>query len=465
MKPQFLNRNLFSLEGSGHMENLAQPELEILEQTDSQPQQPLRWSLAHRIFFRFICSYFVLYAAPEIGRVSLLPDIPGATFLATGYLKLWHGLTPWVAIHVFHLSGRVTTYFRTGSGDTTLGYIENLLYLVFAIASTLLWSIADYKRCNYGWLHAWLRVLIRCTLAFTLFSYGFAKVFPIQFSSLSFYTLTEPYGDFSPMGALWYFMGASRAYAIFSGSVEVISGLLLLSRRTTTLGAMLSAAVLVNIAALNFCYDIPVKLYSVNLFLMAVFLLAPDLRRLTQLFLLNRATASADLSTPAFRRRWARLAAVGFQVLFVGYYLFGQVRGGWTAYAETHLHPQRPPIYGLYDVETFSLNGQLRPPLLTDGTRWNKVMLDFPTFFQVRLMDNSLHGWIAKYDDSKGTVTLSRRKNRSILNYSRPDAQHVLIEGKLDNDVLSVRLRQFDISKYLLVSRGFHWINEVPLNH
>jgi hypothetical protein len=162
MEPRFLNRHLFSLEGSGHMENLAQPELEILEQTDSQPQQPLRWSLAHRIFFRFICSYFVLYAAPEIGRVSLLPDIPGAAFLAKGYTNFWHALTPWVAIHVFHLSGRITTYFPTGSGDTTLKYIENLLYLVFAIASTLLWSMADYKCLAAGTdpLHSRLHLVL-----------------------------------------------------------------------------------------------------------------------------------------------------------------------------------------------------------------------------------------------------------------------------------------------------------------
>ena len=44
---------------------------------------------------------------------------------------------------------KATTYFPTGSGDTTLDYIENLLYLVFAIAAALVWSIADRKRLNY----------------------------------------------------------------------------------------------------------------------------------------------------------------------------------------------------------------------------------------------------------------------------------------------------------------------------
>ena len=50
------------------------------------------------------------------------------------------------------------------------------------------------------------------------------------------------------------------------------------------------------------------------------------------------------------------------------------------------------------------------------------------------------------------------------LNYSHPSGQHLLLEGKLQADLLSVRLRKVDPSTFLLVSRGFHWINEFPFN-
>ncbi|MGA8597525.1 MAG: hypothetical protein WB676_22650 [Bryobacteraceae bacterium] len=449
------------------MENISQPEPVVPEEPGLQSQPPPRWNLAQRLFFRFVCCYFVLYSAPEPGRISLVTSIPGLQFLAEPYIYLWHALTPWVAIHVFRLSGSVTTYFPTGSGDTTLDYIENLLYLVFALAAALVWSIVDHKRPNCCELHSWLRVLIRYTLAFTLFAYGFAKVFPLQFPYPVFFKLTETYGDFSPMGALWSFMGASPAYVIFSGSAEVVSGLLLLTRRTTTFGAMAAAAVLTNIVALNFCYDVPVKLYSINLLFMAVILLAPNLRRLANFLVLNRPAAPADLSRPAFHPRAARIAVVSVQVLAIGYYLFSQVQGSFAAYAQSHLHPQRPPIYGLYDVETFSLNNQVRPPLATDKTRWNKVMIESPTFFQVRVMDNSLQGWTARYDTTANRVALSRSNDLSqqgFLIYSRSDAEHIVLEGNLGPDRLSVRLRRFDLSNYLLVSRGFHWINEFPFN-
>src|SRR5262245_51366289 len=119
---------------------------------------------------------------------------------------MWRSLVPWVAIHIFHLSGRATTYFPTGSGDTTLCYIEVFCFVVFSVAGMLIWSAADRKRLEYRRLHYWLRILVRYTLAFTMFSYGFAKVFPLQFQPTNFAGLLEPYGHFSPMGVLWRFM-------------------------------------------------------------------------------------------------------------------------------------------------------------------------------------------------------------------------------------------------------------------
>lgn len=401
------------------------------------------------------------------GRVDLVDAIPGGSFVANAYGGLWHKLVPWAAIHVFHLSGKVTTYFPTGSGDTTLDWIENLLFLVIAAAATVIWSVLDGKRPDYRRLNVWLRLAVRYTLAFTMFTYGFDKVFPLQFRYPPFLKLTEPYGDFSPMGVLWNFMGVSAAYTIFGGLCEVAGGALLLFRRTTTLGALVSFGVLLNIVMLNFCYDVPVKLYSVNLVLMAALLAVPDTRRLLNFLVLNRTAAPADLSAPRFGRRWMRIAAVVFPLLFVGYDLYSEISGGWTAYKEGYLQPKRPPLYGLYDVETFARNGEELPPLITSAARWKKVAIQYPGSFSLRLMDDSPKYYRADYDTAKKTVTISTggdQATKSVLAYSLPDKDHVALDGKLDSDTLSIRLRKVDPSKYLLVSRGFHWINELPFN-
>jgi uncharacterized membrane protein YphA (DoxX/SURF4 family) len=373
---------------------------------------------------------------------------------------------PWVAIHVFHLSGRAVTYFPTGSGDTTLAYVENLCYLVIALAATLAWSVADRKRKDYRKLHGWLRILIRYTLALTMFGYGFAKVFPLQFRFPGLAKLVEPFGDFSPMGVLWNFMGASPAYTIFSGAVEVLGGALLLFRRTTTLGAMVCAGALLNIAMLNFCYDVPVKLYSTNLLLMAILLLAPDLGRLMNVLVLNRPAPAADLGNLPLRYRWMRLAAVGVKCLFIGSVLYFQITGGWRSYKQVR-NPERPPLFGLYEVEAFAQNGRELPPLVTDANRWRKVMVQFPGFFTVKAMDDSQRSYTSEYGKGSDTLTLfvnGDKTKRNEFKYSRPDADHVALEGTLAGDVLSLKMRRIDTSRFLLLNRGFHWINEMPFN-
>src|SRR4051794_26674320 len=129
------------------------------------------WSLSKRVLFRFVCSYFLLYCMPGDGRVNVLSAIPFARTIVQPWGQLMHAISPWIAIHIFHLSGTPTTYFLTGSGDTTLGWVANGFFLVAALAATLIWSILDRKRPDYRTAHNWLRLLVRYTLAFTLFSY------------------------------------------------------------------------------------------------------------------------------------------------------------------------------------------------------------------------------------------------------------------------------------------------------
>jgi uncharacterized membrane protein YphA (DoxX/SURF4 family) len=420
-----------------------------------------RWGLLRRVWFRFLCCYFILYSLPETGRISIVHGVPGVGLLFQPYVALWHIICPWVAIHVFGLSGRVTTYFPTGSGDTTLGYIQNLLFVVFSLAATLIWSVLDYKRPDYHRLQSWLRLLVRYTLVVTLFGYGFAKLFPLQFQPPSFEKLIQPYGEFSPMGVLWNFMGASLPYTMFSGTAEVIGGLFLIFRRTTTLGALIAFGVMLHVAVLNFCYDVPVKLYSTNLVLMCVYLVASDCRRLANVLLLNRAAAPADLAAPRFERRWARNTVTACWLLFVGFNLLLHIAMGLWEYNQIYVHPSRPPLYGLYEVETFTRNGQELPPLLTNSTRWRKVAMTWPEYLSVRMMDDSVSGYGAAYDTIKNTLTL---KDKDVLAWSRPDSEHLVLDGKLGSDAVVMRLKKVDTSKFLLTSRGFHWINEMPFN-
>jgi hypothetical protein len=83
------------------------------------------------------------------------------------------------------------------------------------------------------------------------------------------------------------------------------------------------------------------------------------------------------------------------------------------------------------------------------------------------MMDDSVANFGAEYDAAKSTVSLTVGNDKSrkfALSWSRPDADHLTLEGTLANGALSVRLRKIDPATYRLLSRGYHWINEFPFN-
>jgi hypothetical protein len=113
-------------------------------------------------------------------------------------------------------------FHPTGSGDTTLDYIQVFCFFLISFIIAVVWSILDRRRSNYSALYPWLRLAVRFTLAFTMLSYGFAKVFPLQFGGQpSMLKLTESVGELSPMGILWTMMSVSTPYTVFCGLAEV----------------------------------------------------------------------------------------------------------------------------------------------------------------------------------------------------------------------------------------------------
>jgi hypothetical protein len=86
--------------------------------------------------------------------------------------------------------------------------------------------------------------------------YGVVKLFQGQFSAPSLEALTTPLGELPPMRLLWLFMGYSKPYIFFGGFLETAGGLLLFFRRTALLGALMVAAVMLNVVMLNLCLEL-----------------------------------------------------------------------------------------------------------------------------------------------------------------------------------------------------------------
>jgi hypothetical protein len=268
------------------------------------------------------------------------------------------------------------------------------------------------------------------------------------------------------MGLLWTFMGASPAYTIFAGAGEMIGGLLLIARRTTLLGALVCMGVLGNVVMLNYCYDVPVKLYSSHLFLMAFFLAAPDLRRLVDLLVFNRRVEPAVHRRLFARKSFHRAALVSRTVFLAGLAVLGlyETYGMYNVYGAG---APKSPLYGVWNVDEMVRDGAVRPPLLTDAARWRRVVFDRVDGMSIHFMDDKRQAYKLKLDAVKQTLALTKYDQsawKAVLSYQRPQPGLLLLAGVLDGHPVRAVLDRADPKKFLLVNRGFHWINEYPFN-
>ena len=102
-----------------------------------------------------------------------------------------------------------------------------------ALGIAFVWSLARRGRSVSPRTFDAMQVLVRYYLGMVMLSYGWHKVIPLQFPPPGPDRLLMTYGDSSPMGLLWAFMGASKPYVIFSGLAEVAGGFVQAHREST----------------------------------------------------------------------------------------------------------------------------------------------------------------------------------------------------------------------------------------
>ena len=466
---------------NAQLQTIPQPQTEPI-QPQLQPNIP-RWNLALRIAFRFWMIYLGLYCLSTQVITTLFSLNEGASLpdLATRWPL--RTVISWTGAHIFHVNASLTAFWggNSATADDMFAWVTAFCLLVSATAATVIWSLLDRSRKNYAELHKWFRLFLRFALAGQLLAYGFVKVFLLQMSYPSLTRLLQPFGTFSPMGMLWNSMGSAPAYQMFTGSAEVLGGLLLIIPRTATLGALIGLADMIQVFTLNMTYDVPAKLHAFHLILLSCFLLAPDVPRLVRFLLLNRATAPST-QVKLFRSVRANRIALAAQVIF-GLWLVAffshQCWGYWNRAGGGR---PLPPLYGIWEVKQMSVDEQPRLPLLTDSTRWRRAIFDFPSrncagaYTQTGYTQSSLCLALQRLDDSfvpygasvnlsGGTLDLTKssdKKWKAGFTLHRPAGNQLILDGRMDDHQVHMELQLVDRNSFPLVSRGFHWTMEAP---
>jgi hypothetical protein len=213
-------------------------------------------------------------------------------------------------------------------------------------------------------------------------------------------------------------------------------------------------------------YDVPVKLFSFHLLLMSLFLLAPDARRLLNVLVLNRPADRSPVPQPGGAARAIRIGVI-LQMVFGAYLVGMNIKGSLEAWTQYGGGAPKSPLYGIWNVAYMAIDEVERAPLISDYDRWRRVVFDRPTSVTFQRMDDTFARFGTKIDMETKSLTLSKfndPKWTAIFSFQQPAADRMILQGDMDGKKVLMRLDLFPREKFLLVSRGFNWIQEYPFN-
>jgi hypothetical protein len=102
-----------------------------------------------------------------------------------------------------------------------------------------------------------------------------------------------------------------------------------------------------------------------------------------------------------------------------------------------------------------------------EGRRGSHAVLKTPTAAVFQRMDQTFDCFSAKIDTVSHTIALRNladTASHGTLSYQRPTADRLLLDGDLSGRKVQLVMSQHDLDKFRRVSRGFHWVQELPVN-
>ena len=316
-----------------------------------------------------------------------------------------------------------------------------------ALVGTVVWSALDRKTPAYPGLYYGLRVLVRYRLALALIAYGLYKAFQLQLPYPPLSNLLTNYGDFYAWKIYYQTTAISPKYETFLGAVEILTGILLLYRRTVTFGAGLALGFVGNIVAVNFYYGLGEQSYSLLLVLLAIFLFADDVPRLYQL-LIREKLAIAVRWRPVFPKTIGRLR-IGVRIVTVLFIVFIGVQAYGGREPAAYKLPRAPGLNnaaGRYLVTEFVVNGDTVPYAVNHPFRWQEVVFEEWSTMSIKsnrqvIVDKS-NGEGYHERDIDRNYELAGIAGRHFYHYVQDSSRHRLL---LQNKNLHHREEQFKL--------------------
>lgn len=416
-------------------------------------QTDTEWSDNKKVVFRFFFIFLLSF---------VLFFNNGAFFFLRPFSTLFsEGLSDtvsWVGLHMLGLPD-VVLGKANGSGDKLFNYVLLFCLGLLAVIGSLIWHVLDRQRKNYVRMYYWLTCIVRYYVGLMLIQYGIAKVAGGQFSSPDVARLSQTFGESTPMGLAWTFFGYSEGYKWFMAAAEFLA-VLLLFRRTMVAGAIISLGTALNIMAVNYFFDVPVKIISTALVVMCLFLLLPQWRALYAFFVLGQSASLTVVSLPAYNKRWklyTKHAVKGLLILWTISLTFAGIAKFKRQYTASQLSH---PLAGSYEAIAFKKTGKE-----LGGSSWKEVRLLGQSATIFYRDGSSIQ---CAYFVNSGQKTLDMflaglGAEPEVFTYAENKGQLVL-EGEHRGQRVKVTLKKIQPGDFTLMKTGFNWFNEVPNN-
>lgn len=352
--------------------------------------------------------------------------------------------------------------------DTTGLYVHLLLLSILSLVTALSWVLAErrfnLRHCSESVVVSYLSRFAAYVLALSLFDYGFNKVFKWQFYLPEPNTLFATVGD-TPRDLLyWTVMGASRPYTMFMGGMEVLAAVLLLFRRTRMLGGMLAFGIMVNVVAVNFSFDISVKVYSSILLLLSLALLLPERKRLLRL--VSGGQSETAVSTlPAGIHGTSEILPhrryVILKSLAIGTILFGTLAPYAARSNFNDDTADRPPFHGAYRVNP--IGSEADSHMMDGGTRKRapyRLFVHRRGYLIIDYGQGQMEDYRMRIDTVTGTGVLvnPRSGEQTAIRIVRDGSGRAArLECVIDGERRNIGLSPIDLTDLQLLKNEFHW--------
>jgi hypothetical protein len=226
----------------------------------------------------------------------------------------------------------------------------NILLGLLLIVSFLLVLILAIFRFRSDRIIPLFNLISAYYIAAVFLKYGFDKVFKRQFYLPEPNILYSNFGSLTKDTLFWSTMGTSHIYSVATGMIEVITGILILIKRTRTAGFFLAMAVSINILLINIGFDISVKLFTLFLLMVVFFNLYPVLKTTYAFFIQHlpvQLSAALHNTIPVNKWVHAFLCAGIIGLVVLPYVSTGVLNDD---------NAERPFLHGAYQIEHFTIN-------------------------------------------------------------------------------------------------------------